>query len=231
MIFKTIWNTSKSSKILSSVVEIGKKTLQLQSMWVIAKKVGNICYAQINNSTNKIFPDEVMQFIFHWLGPFSIMDALQWRHNGHDGVSSHQPHHCLFNRLFRRRSMKTPRHIKYIQNMRIYADWSKYNFRFLWLHISNCICCQQYHRLLFHWDLVTHSCQTKYRKYVNWSTNINALAFRMLWLFQHWISDSVTYQCDNDMMIIYIYIYNCLLIISTQAVIYTYVYTYGIRAV
>ena len=32
---------------------------------------------------------------------------LQWRHNGWDGVSNHQPHHCLFNRLFRRRSNKT----------------------------------------------------------------------------------------------------------------------------
>ena len=32
---------------------------------------------------------------------------LQWCHNGHDGASNHQPHHCLFNRLFRRRSKKT----------------------------------------------------------------------------------------------------------------------------
>ena len=31
----------------------------------------------------------------------------QWRHNGLDGVSNHQPHHCLFNRLFRSRSKKT----------------------------------------------------------------------------------------------------------------------------
>ena len=33
--------------------------------------------------------------------------ALQWRHNGHDSVSNHQPHDCLLNRLFRRRSKKT----------------------------------------------------------------------------------------------------------------------------
>ena len=32
---------------------------------------------------------------------------LQWRHNGLDGVSNHQPHHCLLNRLFGRRSKKT----------------------------------------------------------------------------------------------------------------------------
>ena len=31
---------------------------------------------------------------------------LQWRHNYHDGVSIHQPHGCLLNRLFGRRSKK-----------------------------------------------------------------------------------------------------------------------------
>ena len=33
--------------------------------------------------------------------------ALHWRHNDHDGVSNHQPHDCLLNRLFKRRSKKT----------------------------------------------------------------------------------------------------------------------------
>ena len=32
---------------------------------------------------------------------------LQWRQNGHDSVSNHQPHDCLLNRLFRLRSKKT----------------------------------------------------------------------------------------------------------------------------
>ena len=35
----------------------------------------------------------------HWV--------LHWRHNDHDGVSNHQPHDCLLNRLFKRRSRKT----------------------------------------------------------------------------------------------------------------------------
>ena len=34
-------------------------------------------------------------------------NQLQWRHNGRDGVSNHQPHHCLLNCLFRGRSKKT----------------------------------------------------------------------------------------------------------------------------
>ena len=33
--------------------------------------------------------------------------SLPWRHNGCDGVSNHQPHDCLLNRLFGRRSKKT----------------------------------------------------------------------------------------------------------------------------
>ena len=33
--------------------------------------------------------------------------TLQWRHNERDSVSNHQPHDCLLNRLFRRRSKKT----------------------------------------------------------------------------------------------------------------------------
>ena len=33
--------------------------------------------------------------------------SLQWRHNGHDCISNHQPHHSLLNHLFGCRSKKT----------------------------------------------------------------------------------------------------------------------------
>ena len=33
--------------------------------------------------------------------------SLRWRHNDHAGVSNHQPHGCLLNRLFRRKPKKT----------------------------------------------------------------------------------------------------------------------------
>ena len=36
-----------------------------------------------------------------------IHSTLPWRHNGRDVVSSHQPHECLLNRSFMRRSKKT----------------------------------------------------------------------------------------------------------------------------
>ena len=36
----------------------------------------------------------------------TLIVPLHWRHNDHDDVSNHQPHGCLLNRLFRRRSKK-----------------------------------------------------------------------------------------------------------------------------
>ena len=36
----------------------------------------------------------------------NLSAQLQWRHNGPGSVSNHQPHNCLLNRLFRRRSQK-----------------------------------------------------------------------------------------------------------------------------
>ena len=53
-------------------------------------------------------------------------DTSQWRHNGRDGVSNHQHHHCLLNLLFRRRS-------KCFHLMT--SSWKMY----LWIYNSNMI--------------------------------------------------------------------------------------------
>ena len=78
--------------------------------------------------SNSFRGDVFCTFISHRYGPnyfwmgiyiwiyykyiFSMADkcicaTLHWRQNDHDGVSNHQPHVCLLNRLFRRRSKKT----------------------------------------------------------------------------------------------------------------------------
>ena len=46
-------------------------------------------------------------WLVQWFRQLYCEIALHWRHNDHDSVSSHQPHGCLLNRLFRRRSKKT----------------------------------------------------------------------------------------------------------------------------
>ena len=46
-------------------------------------------------------------FEFHFTTCQHWFRSLQWRHNGHHGVSNHRPHGCLLNRLFMRKSKKT----------------------------------------------------------------------------------------------------------------------------
>ena len=49
--------------------------------------------------------------VCHPFSPISVsvdlVLSLQWLHNDHDSVSNHQPHDCLLNRLFGRRSKNT----------------------------------------------------------------------------------------------------------------------------
>ena len=59
------------------------------------------------------FPSQRITFSYkhvtQWCcyGTQMTLDTLEWRHNGHGGVSNHQPDDCLLNRLFRPRSKKT----------------------------------------------------------------------------------------------------------------------------
>ena len=53
-------------------------------------------------------PQNMLRFIFRIPNGPSVC-TLRWRHNDHAGVSNHQPLGCLLNRLFRRKSKKTPK--------------------------------------------------------------------------------------------------------------------------
>ena len=63
-------------------------------------------YIKMKNRTN-----QYITWHFWHIGLYMVNGAiplaLWWRHNGHDSVSNHQPHHCLLNRLFGCRSKKT----------------------------------------------------------------------------------------------------------------------------
>ena len=50
------------------------------------------------------FSCTAMDPLYDWIASYAF--TLKWRHNGHDGVSNHQPHDSLLNRLFRPRSKK-----------------------------------------------------------------------------------------------------------------------------
>ena len=62
---------------------------------------GSKCFIYLHTSVS------VHQQILYTDRHVNVRFPLQWRHNGLDSVSNHQPHDCLLNRLFRRRSKKT----------------------------------------------------------------------------------------------------------------------------
>ena len=69
--------------------------------------MSNISRTEFDGWCQQIYP---MYFVLpqalFWHQCFRYV-SLRWRHNGHDDVSNHQPHHCLLNGLFVRRSKKT----------------------------------------------------------------------------------------------------------------------------
>ena len=69
--------------------------------------IGCGAFVNISKKFHCLFIICACVFIY-WL----YMLSLQWRHNGCDGVSNQQPHHCLLSRLFKRRqkNIKAPRH-------------------------------------------------------------------------------------------------------------------------
>ena len=79
-----------------------------------------LCLSHIQYSMKKSFNIQLLSFMkinnlcfYTWMGRAALwaslvlLSSLRWRHNDHAGVSNHQPHGCLLNRLFRRKSKKT----------------------------------------------------------------------------------------------------------------------------
>ena len=67
--------------------------------WLVVTAVGRNCYSPV------IIKHTLLCVISS--NPCEFIGLLQLRQNGRDGVSNHQLHDCLLNRLFRRRSKKT----------------------------------------------------------------------------------------------------------------------------
>ena len=76
---------------------------------------GNYCYHHIYIAEHvyreRIAGKKNKRQLENWLRLRYVMNTesgrVQWRHNGCDSVSNHQPHNCLIKRLFRRRSKET----------------------------------------------------------------------------------------------------------------------------
>ena len=78
----------------------------LRIFWKISAMVALLCIWYMSLRISELASTESVPFLGRLLH-FILRKSLRWRHNDQDGVSNHQPHGCLLNRLFRRRSNKT----------------------------------------------------------------------------------------------------------------------------
>ena len=97
---KPLWKRFYSSNRYWTYRVLGRYELSigrygLTSTWFLTGSSGGCSPSHMSNI-----------IAFHNIA-LQMVKSLQWRHNERVGVSNHQPHNCLLNRLFRRRSNKT----------------------------------------------------------------------------------------------------------------------------
>ena len=80
--------------------------------WIV--KFSELSLLQIHHGCPNMFNTQIQQSAvvcgfceFTAYPMIHLTGTLQWRNNGREGVSNHQPHYCLLNRLYRRKSKKT----------------------------------------------------------------------------------------------------------------------------
>ena len=90
------------------------QTTNMLSVFVNHSAMSTLTKAQQDsrqNNINMVFSGSFSKVVGHICMPCSVkrhrISTLQWRHNDQGSVSNHQPHGCLLNHLFRRRSKKT----------------------------------------------------------------------------------------------------------------------------
>ena len=96
---KTLWYAD--CRVVCIETGLGKPMLTLKDPNGL-KNTTNIY--SIHLALRKALPCQINTGKRKYVNP--CLPPLQWRHNGRAGVSNHQLHDCLLNRLFRHRSNK-----------------------------------------------------------------------------------------------------------------------------
>ena len=106
--------------VISGIEEIGlvtpttnvvtyAKVGRLVCLYHCCQRMRKIISRELDNELiNRLWNEFLMSPWYHQLE----FPTLQWRHNDHDGISNHQPHGCLLNRLQTQinENIKAPRH-------------------------------------------------------------------------------------------------------------------------
>ena len=94
-----------------TVVEVTCSDFRLESIF---SYVPMLSTHTLTGTDNEVIIESLMysQLYRHSYDPI-LAQPLQWRHNERNGISNHQPHDCLLNRLFKaqiKENIKAPHH-------------------------------------------------------------------------------------------------------------------------
>ena len=141
---KLFWNSAYRIRVAHMYADnlSGLENWLAPSWWqTIIWSTDNLsrCWITVNRTSGITFQRKWSLNTFESYKTFSYMEmsskiSLQWHHNGLDGVSNHQPRHCLLSRLFGRRSKKTPGTGEFPAQMASSAE----NISIWWRHHAVC---------------------------------------------------------------------------------------------
>ena len=123
---------------------------------------------------------------------------LQWCHNEHDGVSNHQPHDYLLNRLFRRRS----KNIKAPCHWPLCGEFTDENVSIWWRHHAEYEPYQRAmgYRLIWRKDTASYREYTVFRYHAVHLGSVTTgfgrnQVRRSFWGLRHVLELTLTWQC------------------------------------
>ena len=93
-----LWRNRKMIRAFNNIIDVSSH------QWLLKYHLWSSIYILLNGLT-LLSTLNVCGFADGYELPW--FKTLRWRHNDHAGVSNHQPHGCLLNRLFRGKSKKT----------------------------------------------------------------------------------------------------------------------------
>ena len=146
---------------------------------------------------------------FHLTAAPLFPDPLQWHHKERDGVSNHQPHDCLFNRLSKaqiKENIKAPSHWPLWGNTPVNGEFPAQRACYaenvsIWLrhHDMNVFNQQQYETLSMNPNAMTVTYQLIYCHFINRHDDvIKWKLFRRYWTFVRGIQRSPVISPHKD---------------------------------
>ena len=85
---------------------VSNRTIKHMTCNKLTMVYGHAVYGQWYK-INEVYK-KMIHYVISWMSLYHkhLCYTLQWRHNDRDGISNHQPHDCLLNRIFRCTSKK-----------------------------------------------------------------------------------------------------------------------------